>query len=241
MQIIQSAKPTLLCRFCYARINKQMVDLLDTSESIKTVYLVRHGETTATQKGRICGNSDVPLTDDGLYQAEILGSWFSELKIDSIFASPLNRTIQTADTIARAVKMPTYFKHSGLTEKKEGDWEGKTYWQVRDENPRLWERWSQDPIYFAPPNGESVSEYIARVSRALNDIFKNYQCGNKIILVTHSGFIRAAIMNALNIPVENFFRIDIPTASVSRIDWSENFATLKYSGLILESYSYAAA
>jgi len=160
-----------------------MVDLLDTSESIKTVYLVRHGETTATQKGRICGNSDVPLTDDGLYQAEILGSWFSELKIDSIFASPLN----------------------------------------------------------APPNGESVSEYIARVSRALNDIFKNYQCGNKIILVTHSGFIRAAIMNALNIPVENFFRIDIPTASVSRIDWSENFATLKYSGLILESYSYAAA
>lgn len=218
-----------------------MVDLLDTSENIQTTYLVRHGDINVNHKGKICGNLEVPLAQEGFVQAEILGTWFNDLEIHSMFASPLGRTVDTADIIAKTIKMPTYFKHSGLLEKKEGDWEGKTYWEIRDKSPKLWEKWSQDPIYFSPPHGESIFDFHSRVGRALKDILSNYNCGKKIILVSHAGFIRSAIMNALNIPVENFFRIDIPTASITRIDWSDNFASLKYCGLILESYSYMAA
>ncbi len=218
-----------------------MVDLLDSSESIKSIFLIRHGETAATKKGVICGHSDVALTTEGVEQAEIMGTWFSDMHVESIFASPLARTVQTADIIAKYTQLSTYYKHSGLVEKKEGEWEGKTYWQIREENPKVWEKWSNDPINFAPPEGESVKDFVARVGRAQSDILKNYTTGNKIILVTHAGVIKAMIMNALEIPIENFFRIDIPAASVSRIDWSESFSTLKYSGLILESYSYSVA
>jgi broad specificity phosphatase PhoE len=219
-----------------------MVDLLDSSEKIKTIYLVRHGDTSATKKGRICGsNSDIGLNEEGLAQAELLGSWFSGLEVESIFSSPLLRAVQTADAIAKAIHMPSYYKHSGLMEKKEGDWDGKTYWQVRDEDPKTWERLSKDPINVAPPNGESVKDFVARIDRALNDILKNYNTGNSIVLTTHAGVIKSIIMNALNIPVENFYRIDIPPASISRIDWSESFATLKYSSLTIEEYSYALA
>jgi broad specificity phosphatase PhoE len=218
-----------------------MVDLLDSSENIKTIYLVRHGETLATRKGTICGQSDVALNQEGIEQAEVIGAWFGDIGVESIFASPLSRTVQTADIIAKYAQLTTYYKHSGLVEKKEGEWEGKTYWQVREESPKLWEKWSNDPINFAPPGGESVKDFVARVGRALNDIIKNYATGNKIVLVTHAGVIRSVMMNSLDIPVENFFRIDVPVASVSRIDWSESFCTLKYSGLILESYSYSVA
>jgi broad specificity phosphatase PhoE len=217
-----------------------MVDLLDSSENVKSLYLVRHGETSATQKGRICGHSNVSLNDEGFAQANVLGSWFSDMEISSIFSSPLPRAVQTADAIAKAMKMPTYFKHSGLIEKKEGTWEGKTYWQLRDEDPDSWERWSNDPIDFAPPEGESVRSFVARIDRALKDIINNYETGNRIVIATHAGVIRGIILNCLNIPVENFFRIDVPTGSITKIDYSDNFATLKYTSLTLESYSYVS-
>jgi broad specificity phosphatase PhoE len=217
-----------------------MVDLLDFSETVKSLYLVRHGETAATQKGRICGESNISLNDEGFAQANVLGSWFSDMEISSIFSSPLARAVQTADAIAKAIKMPTYFKHSGLTEKKEGEWEGKTYWQLRDEDPKAWEKWSNNPIDFAPPGGESVRSFVDRIDRALKDIINNYETGNRLVLTTHAGVIRGIILNCLNIPTENFFRLDIPTGSITKIEYSENFATLKYTSLTLESYSYVA-
>lgn len=217
-----------------------MADLLDFSETVKSLYLVRHGETSATEKGRICGESNIPLNDEGFAQANVLGSWFSDMEISSVFSSPLLRSVQTADAIAKAIKMPTYFKHSGLSEKKEGEWEGKTYWQLRDEDSQAWEKWSNDPIDFAPPGGESVRNFISRVDRALIDIISNYETGNRIVITTHAGIIRGIIMNCLNIPAENFYRIDIPTGSITKIEYSENFATLKYTSLTLESYSYVA-
>ncbi len=218
-----------------------MVDLLDSSEHVKTIYLVRHGETSATEKGRVCGHSDVGLTEEGLDQAELMAAWFYDIPIDSIFSSPLLRAVQTADAIAKAVQRPTYYKHSGLVEKKEGDWEGKTYWQIRDENLKLWEKWSKDPINVAAPNGESVKDFVARIGRAMDDILNNYETGNRIVLTTHAGVIRAVIIHTLNIPVENFFRIDIPVASISRVDWSDSYSTLKFTGLTPEAYSFAVA
>jgi alpha-ribazole phosphatase len=218
-----------------------MVDLLDSSEKVKQIYLVRHGETSATDRGRICGNSDIGLNAEGIEQVEVVASWFYDMPIDSIFSSPLLRAVQTADAIAKAVHKPTYFKHSGLVEKKEGDWEGKTYWEIRDQQPKQWEKWSKDPINYAAPNGESIKDFVARIDRALKDILNNYDTGNRIVLTTHAGVIRAIIINALDIPVENFFRIDVPVASVSKVDWSDSFATLKFCGLTPEEYSLALA
>ncbi len=208
-----------------------MVDLLDSSEKIKSFYLVRHGETEATLKGSICGEKDIPLTEQGILEAEIIADTLVETNIDTIFSSSLTRCVQTSDIIAKAIRKPTYFKHSGLLEKKEGDWEGKTFWQIRSEQPKIWEKWSNDPINVAAPGGESVVDFVARVGRALGDIRLNYEIGHRIVISTHAGVIKAIIMNTLNIPVENFYRIDIPVGSISRVDWSDSFATLKFCGL----------
>ncbi len=208
-----------------------MVDLLDSSEKIVKIYLVRHGSTQATDGGKICGHLDLDMTPEGVNQVEDLAHWFCSVECDAIFASPLKRTMQTADVMAKIMGHPTYFKHSGLVEKKEGDWEGLSYWQIRDTQAKQWEKWSKDPIGVEPPGGESVKAFHARTLRAITDILNNHHKGNRVAFVSHAGVIKSLIMHALNIPVENFFRIEIPPASVSRIDWSENFASLKFSGL----------
>ncbi len=214
-----------------------MVDLLDFSEQIKTFYLLRHGETEASLKANICGASDIPLTEKGLIEAELVADVLVDFNIDSMFSSSLVRCSQTADIVARTLKMPTYYKHSGLLEKKEGDWESKTYWQIRAEHPKLWEKWSKDPINTAPPGGgESVADFVARVGRAIEDIRKKANTGQRVLLVTHAGVIKAIIMHTLDIPVQNFYRIDIALGSISRVDWSDSFATLKYSGLKPSDY-----
>jgi broad specificity phosphatase PhoE len=205
-----------------------MSNVLDFSEESKTLYLVRHGATACTP-GYIPGQSDKGLSADGIDEIESLANYFSQLKVDSIFSSPINRAVQTTDILAKALNLSTYFKHSGLVEKKEGEWEGNTYWQLRMDEPKQWEKWSRNPITFAPPAGESVKDFVARVGRALDDIRQNYdKAGSNLLLSTHEGVIRSIIIHALNIPIENFFRLEVPTASVTCLEWSKSHATLKF-------------
>ncbi|NQY79385.1 MAG: histidine phosphatase family protein [Candidatus Caenarcaniphilales bacterium] len=208
---------------------------LNVTEEIKTFYLIRHGELKGNSNSRIPSQDDEGLNPDGVLEAELISSYFQDIKVDSVFSSPCMSSVQTTDIIAKNIGLPTFFKHSGLVDKKEGDWSGKTYWQLHEEAPKAWEKWSKDPINFCPPNGESVKDFVARVGRAFKDIIKNYEIGQKIILSTHTGVIRALIILSLNIPVENFFRIEVPSGSISRIDWTESYSILKFCSLSLSS------
>jgi alpha-ribazole phosphatase len=210
---------------------------LDLSEEVKSFYLVRHGELKNSSKGRVPDTNDKGLNSEGVLEAELLSSFFHDLRISAIFSSPNNSAVETTDIIAKNIGEPTFFKHSGLMDKREGEWAGKTYWQIREEDAKSWEKWSKDPINFCPPNGESVRDFVSRVGRALKDIRSNYEIGEKIILSTHAGVIRALLILALDIPADNFFRIDVPLSSISRIDWSNSHAIVKFFSLSVTSKS----
>ena len=217
------------------------LSLVKSEESAKVIYLVAHGDIETDQAVEICGHPDNDLSEEGFVQAELMGSWFTDSDVESIFTSPRTCTADTADVIAKHVKLPTYFKHSGLTEKKEGEWEGKTYWEIRDKYSKQWQKWSKDQINFKPEGGESVVDFVARCGRALKDILTNYSTGNRMVLVTHKDVVRAMIMNAMNIPVDNFYRLEVLPASISRVDINDNYSTLKFMGLSLETANLAAA
>ncbi|HNH75529.1 MAG TPA: histidine phosphatase family protein, partial [Candidatus Obscuribacter sp.] len=55
--------------------------------------------------------------------------------------------------------------------------------------------------------------------------------GKKICMVTHSGIIRSALVHALEMPVRNFWRFSVPTGSITRIDFSKNFATVQFASV----------
>src|SRR3954453_16303540 len=65
------------------------------------VFLVRHGATVLTAEDRFAGATDVPLSDEGRAQAERLAGPLASEAISSVYASPLSRTMETAEIVGK--------------------------------------------------------------------------------------------------------------------------------------------
>ena len=63
------------------------------------IYIVRHGETDWNVLGKLQGSKDIPLNEKGIEQAKELREILKDVKFDIVFASPLQRTLKTAEII----------------------------------------------------------------------------------------------------------------------------------------------
>lgn len=153
------------------------------------LILVRHAETEANLSGLWQGRLDAPLTARGLRQVQAtaprVAALVQEYGLDAFYVSPLPRARSTADAIAAATGSTPQID-DGLTEFDLGDWEGRSFLDLR-ESEDLWGRWAKDPT-FAPPNGESPASFGARVVHTTRRLTESHP-GQTVLLVTHGGFI----------------------------------------------------
>ena len=185
--------------------------------SSTVLLLVRHGQTPTTGKllpGRAAG---LHLADAGRDQAAAVASRIAELpNIAAIYASPLERTRETAAPIGKALgqKVNT---HKGLLECDFGDWTGA---QLSDlmKKPE-WATVQRAPSTFRFPNGESFTEMQTRMVSALDDIRSRHP-GGTVVCVSHADPIKAAVAHAMGTHLDLFQRIVIGTCSVSAIAYS---------------------
>lgn len=203
-----------------------MTELLHPEEIITSILLIRHGHTRATEEGKLYTDPEAPLTERGIEQAKALAAWLPSQTTDVLLTSPSMRVRSTADLLAHAAGLEPVVVQ-GLDEWHVGDWEGRTYVEIKKSDPELYHRWSEDPIHNAPPGGESIVDVCRRAKHHLQGLLKSYQ-GKHLVLVTHAGIIRSILVHALDIPVRNFWRVLVPTGSVTRVDFSDNFATVHY-------------
>ena len=153
------------------------------------LLLVRHGQTPTTGKllpGRAAG---LHLADAGREQAERVAARLAELKkIDAVYASPLERTRETAAPIGKALKQKVNI-HKGLLECDFGDWTGA---QLSDlmKKPE-WATVQRAPSTFRFPNGESFTEMQTRMVSALDDIRARHP-GGTVVCVSHADQIGRA-------------------------------------------------
>ena len=203
-----------------------MSEELHPPETITTIYLVRHGHTEAIEKGKLYNDPEVEITDKGVAQAKALGVFLNEICPDALLSSTAKRVVSTAKLIEAELKM-TNETQEDLNEWSVGDWEGRTYLEVKKEDPEDYKNWSCDPIKNAPPGGESIEDLFERVRKRISEIVLANE-GKSIALVTHAGVVRSILLNYLDIPVRNFWRISVSAGSVSKVDISENFATVHY-------------
>ena len=203
-----------------------MTETLHPEESVTTFLLIRHGHTQATEEGRLYTDPDAPLTERGIKQAQALANWLPSQKPDVLLTSPAKRVMTTSEIVSSSLSMkPVVIE--GLTEWHIGDWEGRTYLDLKKSEPDMYKAWSSDPIHNAPPGGESIAQLCKRIKGEIAEIRANHE-GKRVVVVTHAGVIRAAIVQALAVPVENFWRLSIPVGSASKLDLSSSFATLQY-------------
>ncbi len=107
--------------------------------------------------------------------------------IDAIFASDLQRTLQTAAPLARAAGRSVRAER-GLRERAFGVFEGHTYADIHRRWPRGSARWRARDPSFAPDGGESLVAFNARCIEAAERLCAAH-AGQQMVWVTHGGVL----------------------------------------------------
>lgn len=129
---------------------------------MKKIYLIRHGLPAFPDGKKACiGSTDIPLSPDGLRQAEKAAEKLKNLSVTAVFSSPLLRAIQTAETFHRPVTVL-----DGLREMYAGDWDGMTFEQIKLQYPELYQAREKDKT-IPLPNSESNESGLARFRKAM--------------------------------------------------------------------------
>jgi len=182
------------------------------------VVLVRHGETPTTGKllpGRAPG---LHLTDKGREQAQAVADRLSSLKkVDAVYASPLERTRETAAPIAKAHALRVRTDRR-LLDLDVGDWTGAELKALR-KRPE-WPTIVWHPSGFAFPAGESFVGMQARILEALAGL-RDKHPGGTIVVVSHADVIKAVAADALGSHLDLFQRIVISPCSVTAIAYGD--------------------
>jgi probable phosphoglycerate mutase len=189
-----------------------------------TIVLVRHGRTALTEQNRISGRggADPELSDSGVKDAEAVakelakfgrpGS-FSHLEpISAVIASPIRRTVETARVIASKVGIPDKTDER-FAEISFGDWDGLTHDQAQQLDTELFEAW-RGSWTVAPPNGENLADFDARVIEGLGDAIEQ-NTGKTIALVAHVMPIRGVIRAAINGAIDVYWRVQVAPCSIT--------------------------
>jgi len=179
------------------------------------VFLVRHGHTPTTGKvlpGRAPG---LHLSPRGLEQAAAVAERLAALSPPplAVYASPMERTRETAAPIARALGLRVR-THPGLLDAAVGEWEGKSLRMLaRKPQWRTVQGW---PTGFRFPGGESFTEVQSRVMGSVLELAERHQ-GERIVCVSHADPIQLVVGSIAGIPLDMFQRIVISPASVSAV------------------------
>jgi probable phosphoglycerate mutase len=177
---------------------------------VKTVYLIRHGETQANRDGVFRGRGEVPLSPAGQKQARELQARFAALGVQRVFSSPLQRAAQTAAACfpGRAVELQPLLNNLDL-----GRWSGRRKKEIAAEEPELWRRWLEEPERMSFPGGESLAAVKAR-TRAFNQLLAA-AAAERIAVVSHRSVLKALLAEALGLKQAWFWKFHLDNASVT--------------------------
>ncbi|WP_226761478.1 MSMEG_4193 family putative phosphomutase [Arthrobacter sp. SO3] len=184
------------------------------------LLLVRHGETPTTGKvlpGRAPG---LHLSERGRGQAARVAERLAGLRIDGVYSSPLERTLQTAEPTAASTGLGVN-EDAGLIECDFGEWTGAELAGLA--GLPEWQTVQHSPSGFRFPNGESFAEMQARIVGAL-EALRTAHNGGVVVCFSHADPIKAAVAHALGTPLDHFQRIIINPGSISVISYVEGQA-----------------
>ncbi len=177
-----------------------------------TFLLIRHGDNDflgSKLAGRLPG---VHLNAKGLAQAQAVADGLADLPITAIYASPLERTQETAQPLAQ-MKGLTIQVLPELMEIDFGEWQGQELDLLRKD--KSWNIVQTSPAGFRFPGGESFVEAQTRAISGLSALAEQYGEKELVVCTSHSDVIRLTVAHFLALPLDRFQRIRIRPASVT--------------------------
>ncbi|MGR4892570.1 histidine phosphatase family protein [Sphingopyxis sp. LARHCG72] len=177
------------------------------------IYLIRHGETAWNAAGRFQGKLDSPLTDTGVKQARACGERLAALGIrfDTLIASPLGRTRQTASIVASCGRFPDAQYDNRLAEVSVGSWDGLTQMDIDAQWPGRLDGSTPFDWFFRSPDGESYDAAFERVTEWLGDT------GDCVVAVSHGLTGRILRGAYLGLPKSEALCLPVPQDVIWRL------------------------
>ena len=171
----------------------------------RIIYLLRHGRILPEgSERRYIGQTDVPLSSEGVRQACLLQTEFGGKDISSVFCSDLIRSIDTAKIICESLTKKMVIR-ADLREIRMGDWEGKTFREIAQCYPEEHAKRGANIASYRIPGAESFGECQSRIIAAFSDIIDATE--KDVIIVGHAGVNRVLLCHVLGMPIDNLFRI----------------------------------
>jgi probable phosphoglycerate mutase len=180
---------------------------------VTLLLLVRHAVTDVTGR-RLSGSTPgIHLSEQGRLQAKDLAERLAPLRIAAVFASPLERCMETAEVIAEPRGL-TVERVAALEEVGYGAWTGKTLTQLS--RTALWKRVQNAPSSIRFPGGETLVEAQVRGVTALEAIAARHPRGT-VAAVSHADIIRLSLAHFAGVHIDLFQRLIVSPASVSAV------------------------
>jgi len=185
------------------------------ADTVKNLYLIRHGETYFNLEDRIGGDSD--LTENGVAQARKLAEYFKKKKIPLIFTSLKKRTIQSAEPLEDTQENCTIIPLAEFNEIDSGICECMSYEEIRRKMPEVYSARKKDKYNYIYPGGEGYITMRERINKGIkkalylsnpsdNIIIIGHRAANRMIL-SHFLFRRQEDVPYIYIPQDKFYYI----------------------------------
>jgi phosphoserine phosphatase len=189
------------------------------------ILLVRHGHVEGIAPERFRGRRDIDLSELGMRQAHAAAQRIaSRWQPAALYSSPLRRCLQTAAPIGAACGL-TPAVLDELNDVHYGDWEWRTYEEVRSASPDLFACWFAAPQLVRFPAGESLQDMVLRAANVLR-LVRERHAQQTVVLVTHSSFNRALLLQLLDQPLSAYWRVGQDPGAVSEIELLAHGATV---------------
>ncbi|MEY2931051.1 MAG: hypothetical protein RL033_1800 [Pseudomonadota bacterium] len=159
------------------------------------LLLVRHGATSRTAEDRFSGDHGVDLSEEGRMQVRALAERLRQVQIHAAYASPLERTRETAELLAQPHQLQVALR-DGLREIGHGHWEGLTRAEVEVRFPEEYSSWELDPLTYAPEGGESGISVLARALPVLRELVLAHPT-DTVLVVSHKATLRLLLASLL--------------------------------------------
>lgn len=178
-----------------------------------TILLVRHAVNDFVKTGKLAGRmAGVRLNAEGVAQAQALGRRLAEAPLSRIYASPIERTMETASAIAKHHPSLSVQAHPAITEVDYGDWQGKAIGELQGR--KMWAVVQEYPSRARFPNGETMRGVQTRIVNTIEALVQAHP-EQMIVLVFHADLIKMALAHYLGMHLDVFQRLVIAPASIS--------------------------
>jgi probable phosphoglycerate mutase len=164
-----------------------------------TFYLVRHGETDYNRDDIIQGGGiDSALNATGRLQSEALAHRLKDEPLDVVYASPMQRTMETADIVAAPHGSIARKRLDALREMMWGVFEGQGPSEERDAKlDAIKADWRRGNIERAIDGGESIQDVQIRAQDAINHLLA-HEAGKTVLVVTHGRYLRVFLSTLID-------------------------------------------